>query len=149
MSLPRTVVALASLVLAASLSLAVVHAADVDLEAATVKALDTVFGAIASGDASQIEPLLAPEFQVQRSDGVGYDKSAYVGLALPKIAIAPTYTDISVTRNDDIVVARFMLDVVETIRGRETERVSPQLMVFRVTPDGWQVVAAANFSAIK
>ena len=114
-----------------------------------MKALDAVFGAIASGDESKVAPLLAPEFQVQRSDGVGYDKAAYIGLAIPKIEIAPTYTDIEVTRNGDIVVARFMLDITETIRGHETERVSPQLMVFRVAPDGWQVVAAANFAAIK
>jgi len=149
MSLHRAAVAVASLVLAVSLPVAVVRAADADLEAETVKALDAVFGAIASGDASRVAPLLAPEFQVQRSDGVGYDKADYVGLALPKIAIAPTYTDISVTRTDDIVVARFMLDIVETIRGHETGRVSPQLMVFRVTPDGWQVVAAANFAPIR
>ena len=147
MSMLRTGAAAAALLVAAGLSVA--HGQDGDLKTETIAALDAVFAAIASGNADTVAPLLAPEFQVQRSDGVGYDKAGYVGLALPKIDIAPTYADMVVTRRDDIVVARFLLDIKETIRGHEAERVSPQLMVFRVTPDGRQVVAAANFAAIK
>ena len=42
-----------------------------------------------------------------------------------------------------------MIEIEETINGQVAERVSPQLMVFRVTPDGWQVVAAANFARLE
>ena len=122
---------------------------DAALATETAKTLDAIFAALASGDAERVRPFLAPEFQVQRSDGVGYSLEDYLARSIPKIAAAPTYRDMVVTRNGDIVVARFLLDIKETINGKVAEPVSPQIMVFRVTPDGWQVVAAANFARLK
>ena len=39
-----------------------------------------------TGDPEKVRPFLAPEYQVQRSDGKGYDKEGYLALSIPKIA---------------------------------------------------------------
>jgi hypothetical protein len=119
------------------------------LEAEAQKALTTVFAALMTGDPEKVRPLLAPEYQVQRSDGKGYDKAAYLALSIPKIAAMPTFRDLAITRNGEIVVVRLMLEIEETIEGKVADRVSPQLMVFRISPDGWQVAAAANFARLE
>jgi hypothetical protein len=118
------------------------------IEGKAEKALQAVFPALMSGNPEKVGPFLAPEFQVQRSDGKGYDKEAYLALSIPKIAAMPTFRDLAITRNGDIVVVRLMLEIEETINGKVADHVSPQLMVFRITPDGWQVVAAANFARL-
>lgn len=119
------------------------------LEAEAQEALRSVFAALMTGDPEQVRPYLAPEYQVQRSDGNGYDKEQYLALSIPKIATMPTFRDLAITRNGDIVVVRLMLEIEETIEGNVAERVSPQLMVFRIMPGGWQVVAAANFARLE
>lgn len=119
------------------------------LEAEAQEALRSVFAALMTGDPEQVRPYLAPEYQVQRSDGKGYDKEQYLALSIPKIATMPTFRDLAITRNGDIVVVRLMLEIEETIEGKVAERVSPQLMVFRIMPGGWQVVAAANFARLE
>jgi len=119
------------------------------LEAEVQKTLQGVFTALMTGDPEKVRPFLAPEYQVQRSDGKGYDREAYLALSIPKIAAMPTFRDLAITRNGDIVVVRLMIEVEETINGKVAERVSPQLMVFRITLDGWQVVAAANFARLE
>ncbi len=119
------------------------------LEADARAALTAVFAALMTGDPENVRPFLAPEYQVQRSDGKGYDKEAYLALSIPKIAAMPAFRDLAITRNGDIVVVRLMIEIEETINGKVADRVSPQLMVFRITPDGWQVVAAGNFARLE
>jgi hypothetical protein len=119
------------------------------LEGEARQALAAVFAALMTGDPDKVRPLLAPEYQVQRSDGRGYDKEAYLALSIPKIAAMPSFRDLAITRNGDIVVVRLMIEIEETINGKVADRVSPQLMVFRITPEGWQVVAAANFARLE
>ena len=119
------------------------------LEAEAQKALQTIFAALMTGDPEKVRPFLAPEYQVQRSDGKGYDKEQYLALSIPKIVAMPVFRDLAITRNGDIVVVRLMIEIEETIEGKVADRVSPQLMVFRITPDGWQVVAAANFARLE
>ncbi len=119
------------------------------LEAEARQALATVFAALMTGDPEAVRPLLAPEYQVQRSDGRGYDKDDYLALSIPKLSAMPSFRDLAITRNGDIVVVRLMIEIEETINGKVADRVSPQLMVFRITPEGWQVVAAANFARLE
>jgi hypothetical protein len=119
------------------------------LEGEAQKTLQTIFAALMTGDPEKVRPFLAPEYQVQRSDGKGYDKESYLALSIPKIAAMPTFRDLAITRNGDIVVVRLMIEIEETINGKVADRISPQLMVFRITPEGWQVVAAANFARLE
>lgn len=138
-----------ALFLLATAPAGIVAAADEGgLDAQALAALEAVFAALMTGDPDVIRPHLAPEFQVQRSDGKGYGKDDYLALSIPKIAAMPAFRDLAVTRNGDIAVVRLMLEIEETINGKVAERHSPQLMVFRIAPDGWQVVAAANFARL-
>ena len=115
---------------------------------ASTQALIALFDALQSGDAGRVEPLLAPEFQVVRSDGRGYEKQQYLRQSIPKILRPPTFEDLIVTRNSDIVVTRMKLHIDEEIDGKGVESGAPQLIVFRITQQGWQVVAAANFARL-
>jgi hypothetical protein len=111
-------------------------------------ALTRLFAALASGDAAQIRPLIGPGFQVQRSDGVGYDRETYLARSVPHVRSTPQFNDLVVTADGDIVVTRFRLEVDETIDGRMVEVNAPQLIVFRVTGTEWRVIAAANFAQL-
>ena len=108
--------------------------------------LKKLFVALGSGNPSQVEPLLAPEFQLVRADGSSYNKSEYLKRSIPKILTIPEFTDLVVTRNKDTVVVRLRLVIRELINGQEVQSGSPQLFVFRTYPDGWKVVASANFA---
>ncbi len=124
-------------------------AQDSSLEAQTRQALTRVFDALATGDPEKVGPLLAPEYQIVRSDGAVYDKEQYLARSIPRIESKPVFTDVVATRNGDIVVASLRIRIEEQIDGKKAESEFPHLIVFRVTPAGWQVVAAANFARLQ
>lgn len=142
--LPALLVAVALL----SIWLSSSNAQGSDLTVEARKALTVLFDALRSGDPNKVSPLLAPEFQVVRSDGAGYDKEQYIKLSIPKIEGQPSFDDLFVTRNGDIVVTRMKLNITERLDGKRAESGAPQLIVFRVTLEGWRVVAAANFAKL-
>ena len=119
-----------------------------DLTARARQALIVLFDALRSGEVNQVEPLLAPEFQVIRSDGGAYNKQQYLQHSLPKIQRPPRFDDLVVTQNADIVVTRMKLHIEGQIDGKQAESGAPQLIVFRITPRGWEVVATANFARL-
>lgn len=124
-------------------------AADTPLEAEARAALHAVFAALTSGDPDKVAPFLAPEFQIVRSNGAAYDRDEYLTLSIPKIESRPVFDDLVVTRNGDIVVTRMRLEIEETIDGKKATGGAPQLITFRITPDGWQVVSSANFAKLE
>ena len=124
-------------------------AQDAGLVAQTRQALTSVFDALATGDPDTVAPLLAPEFQVVRSDGAVYDKTEYLARSIPRIESKPVFTNVVATRNGDIVVVSLTLHIEEHVDGKKAESMFPHLIVFRVAPGGWQVVAAANFARLK
>jgi hypothetical protein len=136
------------LMLATCLSGGRAAAQDARLEADARAAITAVFDALASGDPAFVRPLLAPEFQLVRSDGAAYDKEAYLALSIPHIDSKPVINDLVVTRNGDIVVTRMRLQIEEELDGKKAESNAPQLIVFRIAPDNWQVVASANFAKL-
>jgi hypothetical protein len=83
-----------------------------------------------------------------RSDGGAYDKQQYMKYSIPKIQMPPTFHDLVVTRNSEIVVARMRVTDRGTDRWQTGRKRRPQLIVFRVTQRGWEVVAAANFARL-
>jgi len=119
-----------------------------DLTADARRNLSILFEALRSGDPNQVRPFLAPEFQVVRSNGAAYDKEQYLAHSIPKIEGQISFDDLVATRNADIVVTRMKLKIQERLDGRQAESGAPQLIVFRVTPSGWKVVAAANFAKL-
>lgn len=124
-------------------------AAAEDLQMEVRAALDTIFAALMTGDAGTVRPLLAPEFQIMRSNGAGYGREDYLARSLPRIETPPVFDDVVVTRNGDIVVVRLRIGIEEYLDGMKAESVFPHLFVFRVTDEGWQVIAAANFARLE
>jgi ketosteroid isomerase-like protein len=112
------------------------------------KAVDAWVGAVASGDEARVKAVVAPEFQIIRSDGTAYGAEAYVESELPTFPEPPQIANLVVTGYGDHLVARY--EIVSKVNiGAETElRHGPRLTVFRKSGDGWLVVAHANLAAI-
>jgi len=120
-----------------------------DPAAAGKGAVDAWVGAVASGDTARVEKVLAPEFQIIRSDGTAYDAKAYLQSELPRFPEPPEIGSLVVTGYGDHLVARYEI-VSEVTLGDATEmRYGPRLTVFRKGLDGtWLVVSHANLAAL-
>jgi hypothetical protein len=116
-------------------------------EAEANDAIMAWLGALQTGDPAKVEKVLAPEFQIQRSDGSGFGKSDYLK-NLPKQASAPVIDKVSATVAGAELVARYVLNIRQTIEGKDVQAVAPRLSVFRKTKDGWLISAHANFAKI-
>jgi hypothetical protein len=81
--------------------------------------LSTFMSAIATGDRTALAAVLAPEYQIMRSNGVGYDRLGYLDKGAPSVKVlSPSRPeDIVVTRNGYIMVVRYFLVVDEVIAG--------------------------------
>jgi len=93
--------------------------------------------------------VLAPEFQMMRADGSGYDKKGYLGSALPKVAAIPEFSKSSITEKGDVLVARYFVTVNETRDGKKVQAHAPRLTVFRRDAGKWLVVAHGNFATLE
>ena len=103
--------------------------------------------AVISGP-DKVAPLLAPEYQIMRSNGVGYDRAGYIGRGAGSVNARPRYglSDIVATADGDLLVARYFLEIEETIDGKAVTRRAPRLTVFRKIDGAWKVSAHANFA---
>ena len=104
--------------------------------------------AVVSGDVARIEAVLAPEFQILRSDGTAYDKETYLKSNLPRFPNVPVMSKLVVTGNGDLLVARYVLTTGGVLANGVEQPQAPRLTVFRKDGDTWLVVAHANFAAI-
>lgn len=104
-------------------------------------------GALATHDPATVEKILAPEFQILRSDGTGFDRTSYLG-NLPKLTGKPEIQDLAFTTNGDLLVARYNLRIEENIGDAPVQALAPRLSVLRRNGSGWLMVAHANFAKI-
>lgn len=125
------------------------EAADPALAAEATGAINAWFAAIMSRDPATLGKVLAPEFQIMRADGSGYDAAGYPTSELPVIAEMPTIEDLVATREGDILVARYMVNLDSTRDGKTVEAYAPRLTVFRRSGDAWLVVAHGNFATLE
>jgi hypothetical protein len=112
------------------------------------KAVDAWLKTVASGNVAAVRAVLAPEFQITRSDGSAYNAGEYVRSGLPKVDAMPAAERVVITSSADHLIARYWLKVTETVGGKRIEGYAPRMTVFRKSGDTWLVVAHANFSAI-
>ncbi|MEI7599374.1 MAG: nuclear transport factor 2 family protein [Aestuariivirga sp.] len=118
-------------------------AGEVDARAAILGWLD----ALASHDAATVAKVLAPEFQIMRSDGSGYDSTNYLA-NLPKFNGEPEIMELAFGANGDLLVARYNLKLEQKIGDKPVQSLAPRLSVFRKDAAGWLIVAHANFAQI-
>lgn len=97
-----------------------------------------------------LAPMLTPEFQIMRSNGVGYGRDDYLA-SLHRIKGKPDFSqeNIVATRHGDIMVVRYFLRIDEVIDGKQIRKRAPRLTVFRYVDGRWKVVSHANFGAGK
>ena len=138
----------AALILPAALSPAAA-AGDAALSAEATGAINAWFAAIMSRDPATLGKVLAPEFQIMRADGSGYDAAGYPTSDLPVIAEMPTVEDLVATRDGDVLVARYVVNLDSTRDGKTVKAHAPRLTVFRKSGDAWLVVAHGNFATLE
>lgn len=103
--------------------------------------------AVADGDPAAVARLLAPEFQILRADGVGYDKAAYLA-ALPEHRLMPAVREVQATGDGASLVIRYSVTVDETVSGATMRGTAPRLSALRREGEAWLMVAHANFAPI-
>jgi type II secretory pathway pseudopilin PulG len=119
------------------------------LDSNAMAALNAWWGALVAGTPAAIGAVLAPEFQIMRADGSGYDRAGYLGSSLPKVAAIPEFSKMTVTGNGDNLVVRYYVTVTETRDGKTVQRHAPRLTAFRKDSGNWLVVAHANFATLE
>jgi hypothetical protein len=135
----------AQVVVGVGMTLAVAPAFAADADDAVKAWLD----AVATNEQARVAAVLAPEFQILRSDGRAYDRADYLATGRSKQARAPVPHDLVATEADGILVVRYILDVEQTVEGGGTViGAAPRLTVFRKIDGRWMVVAHANFAPI-
>ena len=112
-------------------------------------ALNAWWGALVVGTPAALDPVLAPEFQMMRADGSGYDKKGYLGSSLPKVAAIPEFSKSTVTGKVDVLIVRYFVTVNETRDGKKVQAHAPRLTVFRKEAGKWLVVAHGNFATLE
>ena len=112
-----------------------------------LNALNPWIDAVFTGDPIIAEKVLAPEFQILRSDGSGQDKTSYLKL-LPKQRFRPRLSNIVATASVDIMVVRYRIETHQTVQGKENKGNAPRLSVFRQEAGRWLISAHANFAAL-
>jgi ketosteroid isomerase-like protein len=113
------------------------------------KAVEAWANAVKSGNVDTVREHLAPEFQIQRSDGKGYDEAEYLAGGLPKIDSIVSVQDVVATEHGNVMVVRYVLSLKATVGGKAEQRSAPRLTVFRRDGDRWLVVAHANFAQLQ
>ena len=93
--------------------------------------------------------LLAPEYQIMRVNGIGYDRNGYLKRGAGTVSIKSDFAheDITATVSDDVMVVRYFLRIDETIDNKPVKKRAPRLTVFRMIDGQWKVVAHANFGS--
>ncbi|MBT5413166.1 MAG: nuclear transport factor 2 family protein [Rhodospirillaceae bacterium] len=143
----RRLIAAASLVLAATMF---APAAQADMMIDEARNAVSAFIRGVAGGADGVAPLLAPEFQIQRANGVAYDRDGYIGKGVGTVHAAPDFAleNVVATGDDDIMVVRYLLVIDETIDGQSVAKSAPRLTVFRKIDGQWKVVSHANFAKL-
>jgi ketosteroid isomerase-like protein len=119
------------------------------LETQARKAVETWVGAVATGDAEAVRAVLAPEFQIVRSDSSAHDVAGYLAGGMSRIGNVPRVTDLAVTGYGDEMIVRYALALEGSVDGKQMEGKAPRLTVFRRKGDAWLVVAHANFARLE
>jgi ketosteroid isomerase-like protein len=120
----------------------------VDLQVEIRGAVEGFFGAVMTGEPDKVAAVLAPEFQILRSDGTNYDAKGYPDSILPIVSEMPAVEKLNVTAEGDIAVASYVINVDETRDGALVQAYAPRLSVFRKDGERWLMVAHGNFAAL-
>jgi hypothetical protein len=109
--------------------------------------VDRFFALLVDKNRAGLQRFLSPAFQVQRADGSGAGKQAYLAnlATIQKFGI----TQVHATRARNTLVVRYLADVEGVVNGRPyTPGPAPRLSVFTRNANRWQLIAHANFNPL-
>src|SRR4051794_39290046 len=89
-------------------------------DAEALDALNHWANALFSGDPAQVEKVLAPEYQILRSDGTAHVKADYLK-ALPKQKVRSKFSNIVATSAGDVLVIRYTIETDQVINGKDVK----------------------------
>lgn len=121
---------------------------EVDLNSEGENLYRQFISAIAGHNWSAVESLISPSFQSAHSDGA---RDRIAELALLKDINLGTYTlhDFKVTKANSHLIVTCWISIEETIDcERLSTKSSSRLSVWDNTPNGWQLIALANFNPV-
>jgi len=120
-----------------------------DVQAVAAEAVAGFLDAVGSGDPAAVAAVLAPEFQLLRSDGRAFGAGDYPAqVAGIKRVGQAQILDLVATGHGDVLVARYRLETEQTIDGKVTETRAPRLAVFRRSAGKWLLSAYGNFAQL-
>ncbi len=101
-----------------------------------------------SQDRDGLKSFLSPAFQLQRTNGVGTAKAAYLK-DLPNIGEF-VVSNVVATRSGDTLVARYLANVQGVVDGQAySPGAAPRISTFQRSGGRWQLVSHANFNALQ
>jgi len=114
----------------------------------TAKPLVTKFFTLVQNkDKAGLEKFMSPAFQLERADGTGSGKAAY----LQNISTVQSFnlTDFQASRVGDVLVVRYLADATGIVNGKPySPGPAPRLSVFVRDGKKWQIVAHSNFNPL-
>ncbi len=120
----------------------------VDLQAEIRQSIEGFFSAVMSGEPDKVAAVLAPEFQIMRSDGSTHDAKGYPDSILPIYSEMPAIEKLTVTSHGDIAVAAYFINADQTRDGALVQAYAPRISIYRKEGDRWLMSAHGNFAAI-
>lgn len=109
--------------------------------------VDRFFTLVQHKDVAGLEKFVSPAFQLERADGSGTGKTAYLA-ALPTVQTFEI-TNLSAAQSGSVLVARYLATATGIVNGKPyTPGPAPRLSVFTWNGTAWQIAAHANFNPL-
>jgi hypothetical protein len=109
--------------------------------------VNKLFQLLHDKDTAGLEAFLSPAFTLQRADGSSANKADFI--QRPADVVEFTVSGLTATQTGDVIVARYLADVVGTTNGRPySPGPAPRLSVFLWDGTDWRLVAHANFNPL-
>jgi uncharacterized protein DUF4440 len=106
-----------------------------------------LFQLLRDKDTAGLGAFLNDAFILQRADGSSADKADFI--QRPAEVVEFTISGLTATQTGNVMVARYLADVVGTANGRPySPGPAPRLSVFVWNGSDWQLVAHANFNPL-
>jgi len=115
---------------------------------ATAKPLvNRFFTLVQHKDVAALAKFVSPAFQLERADGTGSGKTAYLA-ALPSVQTFEI-ANLSATQSGSVLVVRYVATATGIVNGKPyTPGPAPRLSVFTWNGSAWQIAAHANFNPL-
>ena len=115
--------------------------------ATATKLVSRFFTLIQQHDVAGLKKFVSPAFQLERADGSGMGKPAYLA-ALPTLS-SFELTDLTASQAGTVLVARYLATATGVVNGKPyTPGPAPRLTVFVWNGSAWQIAAHANFNPL-